>query len=173
MTNQTEMFLIGKIVNTHGTTGEVKVKQISDFDERFTPGAIVYVIDQNDALTQLTIESARRHKNHLLLRFENYRSLQSAEPFKGLSLMIKREQLTELKEHEYYYYEIIGCLVTTTDGVEIGVVDSILSPGANDVWVVKNKQGKEYLIPYIADVVKEVDVSEKKIIIEVMEGLLD
>lgn len=173
MTKEEKMFLIGKIINTHGLKGEVKVKQISDFDERFDPGEIVYVIDQNDGPIELTILSSRRHKNHLLLQFETYNTIESVERFKGLPLKIKEEQLTELEENEYYYYEIIGCLVETTEGEEIGIVDSILSPGANDVWVVKDKRGKEYLIPYIEDVVKQVHINEKRIIIELMEGLLD
>lgn len=167
------MFLIGEILNTHGLKGEIKVRQISDFDERFIPGSIVYVIDPQQGPIPLTIKTNRRHKQHLLLSFENYDTIESVEPFKGLPLKITEEQLTELGENEYYYHEIIGCSVWTTAGEEIGVVDSILAPGANDVWVVKNPQGKEYLIPYIADVVKKVDVLNKRITIEVMEGLLD
>lgn len=63
-------------------------------------------------------------------------------------------------------------MVVTTDGEEIGKIIEILTPGANDVWVVKDKNGKEQLIPYIQDVVKKVDVQEKVVVIEPMEGLL-
>jgi 16S rRNA processing protein RimM len=94
------------------------------------------------------------------------------EKFRDGILKVPESQLGSLDEGEFYYHEIIGCLVATTKGEEIGKISEILSPGANDVWVVKGKGGKEILIPYINDVVKKVDVSEKVILIEPMEGLL-
>lgn len=167
------MYLIGKIINTHGIRGEVKVKQITDFIERFSVGATIYAVDPAGEVTPLEVASFRQHKNHILLRFTGFSTLESVESFRGSDLKIKHEQLTELEADEYYYHEIIGCTVKTTEGEKIGKVDAILSPGANDVWVVKNTVGKEYLIPYIADVVKHVDVENKQVIIELMEGLLD
>jgi len=167
------MFTIGKIINTHGIKGEVKVKQITDFIERFNEGSIVYLIDQHDEAHQLEIDGSRTQKNLLLLHFTGYNTIEAVEPFKGLSLKIKENQLTDLEENEYYYYEIIGCSVYTMDGEEIGIIDSILSPGANDVWVIKDNQKKDILIPYIEEVVKIVDVENKRVIIEPMEGLLE
>lgn len=167
------MFTIGKITNTHGIKGEVKVKQITDFIERFDEGSIIYVIDQDNNAQPLEIDGFRTQHNNLLIHFKGYDSIEDVEDFKGLLLKIKQEQLTDLPENEFYYYEIIGCTVWTTDEDEIGMIDHILSPGANDVWVVKNAANKEILIPYIQDVVKEVDVENKRVIIEPMEGLLE
>lgn len=167
------MFTIGKITNTHGIKGEVKVKQITDFIERFDEGSIIYVIDHNNNAQPLEIDGFRTQHNNLLIHFKGYDSIEDVEDFKGLLLKIKQEQLTDLPENEFYYYEIIGCTVWTTDEDEIGMIDHILSPGANDVWVVKNAANKEVLIPYIQDVVKEVDVENKRVIIEPMEGLLE
>lgn|SRR5690625_646581 len=166
------MFVVGKIINTHGIKGEVKVKRITDFEERFQVGETVYIEIDKEELP-LTIDGYRKHKNNDLLHFEGYNSINDVEHFKGISLYIKEAQLTELEENEFYYHEIIGCTVETTTGEFIGVIDHILSPGANDVWVVKNEAGKEMLIPYIEQVVKEVHVNDKKVIIELMEGLLD
>lgn len=173
MINPENMFLIGEIVNTHGVKGEVRIKQITDFIERFDEGSTVYLKDKSNELIPLTIEMSRLHKNLLLVRFEQYQTHDEVEQLKGLTLHITKEQQTELGSNEFYYHEIIGCTVHSTEDEVIGVVDHILAPGANDVWVVKNDAGKEYLIPYIADVVKEVDVENKRIIIEIMEGLLD
>lgn len=83
------------------------------------------------------------------------------------------EDLGELNEGEFYFHEIIGCEVFTEDGELIGKVKEILTPGANDVWVIGRKGKKDALIPYIESVVKYIDVSEKKIEIELMEGLID
>ena len=167
------MFTIGKITNTHGIKGEVKVKQITDFIERFNVGSVIYLIDMNEQIIPLEIASVRTQKDYLLIRFTGYDSINEVESFKGLMLKIKNEQLTPLNEHEFYFHEIIGCTVSDMNGTKIGVVDSILTPGANDVWVIKDEQKKEYLIPYIYDVVKEIDVENKQIKIEPMEGLLE
>lgn len=173
MNNEEKMFIIGKIVNTHGVKGEVRIKQITDFIERFDVGATVYLKNKTNDYIPLTVVTSRRHKNLLLVRFEQYTTLNEVESIKDFSLYIKEDQLTELNKGEFYYHEIIGCTVHSTEGELIGTVDSILAPGANDVWVVKTDEGKEHLIPYIADVVKQVDVPNKRITIEIMEGLLD
>lgn len=167
------MFNVGKIINTHGIRGEVKVLRISDFEERFRIGEVIYLEKDRDEFIPLTIEGHRIHKGYDLLRFEGYNNLNDVEPFKGFHLKISEEQLTELEEDEYYYHEIIGCEVYTIEKQFIGTIKEILSPGANDVWVVKREKGKDVLIPYIEQVVKSVDIEQKKVIIETMEGLLD
>lgn len=166
------MFRIGRIINTHGIDGELKVQQITDFTELFTSGQIVY-IKLNNKVKELVIEKHRPHQHHHLIRFEGFESIDDVEHLKGLDLKIKEEQLPILGEREYHYNEIIDCIMYTTDNDEIGKVVNILSPGANDVWVVENDEGKEYLIPFIDDVVKTIDVDNKKVTIELMEGLLD
>ena len=85
---------------------------------------------------------------------------------------IPENQLGDLDENEFYYHEIIGCTVFTTEGIELGKVTEILETGANDVWTVTPEKGKPHYIPYIEDIVKEIDIDSKKIIIDPMEGLL-
>lgn len=167
------MFTVGAIFNTHGLKGEVKVKLLGDFEERFYKGNTLYYKNEANEDIELLITGYRTQKEAYLLRFEGLDSIDDVLGLKGKTLYIKEQQLTELGEHEFYYHEIIGCTVYSTENEEIGIVDSILTPGANDVWVVKNKAQQEILIPYIEDVVKEVNVGDKQIIIEVMEGLLD
>lgn len=166
------LFEVGKIVNTHGVKGEVRVLRITDFPERFNVGNTLY-IKKNNNLVPLTITSHRVHKQFDLLRFEGYERIEDVQQLMQTTLYIKQSQMTPLPEGEYYYYEIIGCEVVTTEGDSIGIVDHILAPGANDVWVVKRPKGQEALIPYIKDVVKYVDIEKKLITIELMEGLLD
>ncbi|WHX27141.1 ribosome maturation factor RimM [Virgibacillus halodenitrificans] len=167
------MYKIGKIVNTHGIRGEIKVVRISDFEERFNKGNTVYVIKENKEPHPVVIKSHRIHKGFDLLVFEGYDSINDVEGFKGASLEITEDQLTELEENEFYYHEIIGCTVFSEENEEIGRIKEILSPGANDVWVVQRAGQKDLLIPYIEEVVKEVDTQEKKVVIKPMEGLLD
>ncbi|MEW9108567.1 MAG: ribosome maturation factor RimM [Cytobacillus gottheilii] len=165
---------VGKIVNTHGIKGEVRVISKTDFaDERYKPGnSLTLFMPEAKEPIELTIKSHRKHKNFDLLTFNGYENINEIEKMKGGILKVSEDQLGALEDNEFYYHEIIGCEVTTTSGEEIGKIKEILSPGANDVWVIKGKGGKELLIPYIEDVVKSVDVKTKQIVIEPMEGLL-
>jgi 16S rRNA processing protein RimM len=167
-------FNVGKIVNTHGIKGEVRVVSRTDFpDERYqVENQLFLFMTEKSSPIQLTIKSHRKHKNFDLLVFEGYEDVNQVEQFKGGMLKVPESQLGELPEDEFYFHQILGCLVCTTDGEEIGKVIEILTPGANDVWVVKGKNGKEILIPYIEQVVKKVDIKEQIILIDPMEGLL-
>ncbi|WP_188205784.1 ribosome maturation factor RimM [Alkalibacillus aidingensis] len=167
-----EYLNVGKIVNTHGVRGEVRVIAVTDFDERFEPGSRLYILDEQQSPTELIVKTHRKHKQFDLLSFEGYESINEVEPLKNYQLKVAQEDLHELDEGEFYYYEIIGCQVYLTDGSHIGHVKEILSPGANDVWVVQRQGKKDALIPYIDDVVKQVDIENQRIVIEEMEGLL-
>lgn len=167
-------FNVGKIVNTQGIKGEVRVISKTDFpEERYKKGNVLFLfLPKSETPVQLTIKSHRKHKNFDLLLFEGYDNINEVEKFRDGILKVPESQLGELEEGEFYFHEIIGCLVFTKHGEEVGKVVEILTPGANDVWVVKGKKGKEILIPYIDDVVKKVDLTEKIILIDPMEGLL-
>jgi 16S rRNA processing protein RimM len=167
-------FNVGKIVNTHGINGEVRVISRTDFaDERYTPGRKIYLFMAGSSdPVELVITTHRMHKLFHLLTFEGYENVNDVEKMKGSILKIHESQQTELEEDEYYFHEIIGCIIFTTKGEEIGEIKEILTPGANDVWVVEGRTGKDILIPYIEQVVKKVDVKEKIILIEPMDGLL-
>ncbi|MFD0049283.1 ribosome maturation factor RimM [Actinomycetes bacterium NPDC127524] len=170
-----KMFNVGKIVNTHGIRGEIRVISKTDFsEERYQKGNILYLyMDNKSEPIPLTIEHHRVHKNFDLLTFEGYSNVNQVEAFKGGILKVPESQLGTLEEGEFYFHEIIGCEVFTDTGEEIGKITEILTPGANDVWVIKPKTGKDVLIPYIPQIVKEVDIANQKIVITPMEGLLD
>ena len=136
---------VGKIVNTHALQGEVKVISNSDFKEdRFKKGSQL-VIDFNGDHIEVTVATHRVHKGADLLKFKHLNSINDVEKFKGCALLVSADELDELDENEFYYFEIIGCS----------------GPGQKDA-----------LIPYIEDVVKSVDIESKKVTINVLEGLL-
>ncbi|MBY0144502.1 ribosome maturation factor RimM [Neobacillus niacini] len=167
-------FNVGKIVNTHGIRGEVRVISKTDFPEqRYKIGNVLYLfMPGSNKPIELTVKTHRTHKNFNLLTFEGFENINEVEKFRDGILKVPESQLGVLDEDEFYYHEVIGCHVVTTEGLELGKVTEILSPGANDVWVIKSSEGKEILIPYIEDVVKKVDVKGKVILIQPMEGLL-
>lgn len=169
-----EWYNVGKIVNTHGIWGEVRVISTTDFpDERYQVGNELGLFKADGSKPIIVkITSYRKHKNFDLLTFDGYTLLKDVEGFRDATLKVSEKYLTELEENEYYYHEIIGCTVVSTEGETIGAVTEILQTGANDVWTVQPKKGKTHYIPYIEDVVKKIDVDKKEITIEVLEGLL-
>ncbi len=163
-------------MNTHGIKGEIKIYSYTDFaEERFAEGNQLFIGEiGNPTNYSIEIQYSKSYKNMYILKFQQLNIINDVEKFKNLYLWIPKEQQKELDKDEFYYHQIIGCKVVTTEGQELGVVKEILSPGANDVWVVKSNDKKEdILIPYIEPVVKEVNLEDKKIIIKIIEGLID
>ena len=165
---------VGKIVNTHSLKGEVKVISSTDFEEeRFKKGSKLLITRGNQLIREVVVQSYRNHKNFLLVKFEGIDSVEEAEKLKNLQIKIDSDEVEELEENEFYFHQIIGCEVFDENDKNLGEIIDILTPGANDVWVIKGENGKEILIPYIEDVVKKIDIISKKVNIEVMEGLID
>ncbi|WP_027414573.1 ribosome maturation factor RimM [Aneurinibacillus terranovensis] len=167
-------YTVGKLVNTQGIRGEVRVISETDFPEkRYSAGQVLFLFhpELKEPLP-LTVTGARQHKNFYILSFEGYTNIGEVEKFKGGVLKVAEENREPLPEGEFYFQDIIGCEVLTEEGQRLGIVTDILQPGANDVWVVKPNSGKDILIPYIEDVVKGIDVANKKVTIHVLPGLL-
>ena len=165
---------VGKIVNTHSLKGEVKVISSTDFEEeRFKKGSKLLITRGNQLIREVVVQSYRNHKNFLLVKFEGIDSVEEAEKLKNLQIKIDSDEVGELEENEFYFHQIIGCEVFDENDKNLGEIIDILTPGANDVWVIKGENGKEILIPYIENVVKKIDITNKKVNIEVMEGLID
>ena len=165
---------VGKIVKTHSLKGEVKVISSTDFEEeRFKKGSKLLITRGNQLIREVVVQSYRNHKNFLLVKFEGIDSVEEAEKLKNLQIKIDSDEVGGLEENEFYFHQIIGCEVFDENDKNLGEIIDILTPGANDVWVIKGENGKEILIPYIEDVVKKIDITNKKVNIEVMEGLID
>lgn len=170
-----EWLNVGKIVNTHGVRGEVRVVSKTDFpEERYKKGSVLYIFKQGQSEPlKVTVASHRQHKQFDLLTFEEINSLNEAEHLKESILKVEKENLGSLDEGEFYFHQIIGCEVYDEKDKLIYQIKEILTPGANDVWVIGRKGKKDALIPYIPSVVKNIDISSKTVHIEVMEGLID
>ncbi|MFD2670137.1 ribosome maturation factor RimM [Marinicrinis sediminis] len=169
-----KLYQVAKIVNTHGIRGELKVISTTDFEEeRFAKGSQLWLSHPNESKPiPWTVKSARPHKGSYIILFDGFTNINEVEKYKGGTLNITEQQFVPLEENEYYVHEIVGCEVITDEGVHLGKIRDVLTTGANDVWIVKGEKGKEILIPYIKDVVLEVDIEAKKIRIHLLEGLV-
>ena len=170
----TNYYNVGKIVNTQGLQGEVRILPVTDFaEERFKKGVSLALFDnKNQFVRELTVKSARPYKTLYIAKFAGLDSINDVEIYKNFTLKIAEENLSALTEGEFYYHEIIGIDVYENDE-KIGSVSEILQPGANDVWVVARPDKKDLLLPYIPNVVLSVDVAGQRINVEIPDGLDD
>lgn len=164
-----EFLELGKIVNTHGIRGEVKIQPWCDDPAIFDELEYIYLDNE-----KYYIERSRFHKNCEIVKLEGIEDINQAELFRNKIVTIEREALGELPEGTYYMVDILGLPVKTADGTILGVIDDIIKTGSNDVYVLKETfNGKQILIPVIDSVVKKVDIDEGYVLVELMKGLID
>ncbi len=164
-----EYIRVGKIVNTHGIKGCMKVLSLTDELDRFDELDYVYTeIDDK----KRKINSVWYRNGMVYLELEGVNNMDDAIKLKESYVSIEEAQLKELPEDTYYIYELKGLDVYSTDGELIGKIKEIFQTGANDVYEVVGNS-KTHYIPAIKNIVKEVNIKEKKVIINVVEGLLE
>lgn len=165
-------YRIGIITKPNGIKGYVKVHSETDFPERFLTDKTC-IIEKDGKYTEHVIQDARVHGGGgFVMKFEGIDSANDAELYRNCNLVVDEAHLHPIADDEYYIHDLIGCTVVSDNGETIGMMTEIFSTGSNDVYVVENSEGKELLIPAIKDVVKTIDVAQKRIVITVIEGLL-
>jgi len=163
---------VGKIINTHGLRGEVKVMPWTDTPDVFEDLERVFIKNRQGE-KELTIRNIKYQKNNLIIKFAELERIEEAELLKNSILLADREDLGELPEGVYYITDLIGLCVVNEEENKIGTLSDVLQTGANDVYVVKREGAKDLLIPVIDGVVLSVDLEEKKVTVRLMEGLDD
>ena len=166
-----EYFEIGQIVNTSGLKGILKIKPFTDDIKKFSNLKTIYIKTKND-LTEFKIEQVRYVKNMVMLKLAGIDTVEEAEKYRNLYIKILRDQEEELEEGSYYVVDILGCKVNTDANQELGKIVDVFQTGSNDVYVVKDEQGKQILLPAIKQVIKNVDIKNKIITVHLLEGLV-
>ncbi len=162
-----EQFLeIGQIVNTFGIKGMVKVKAFTDYIERFSELKEV-LIDEKE----YKIQEVKYHKNMVLLQLEGITKIEEAEKLKNEYLKIKRENAIPLEEDTYFVVDLIGLNVYSDENEYLGELIDIFNTGSNDIYVVRREEKSQLLLPAIKDVIKQIDIENKKIIVHLIKGL--
>ena len=164
-------FEVGQIVNTFGVKGMLKVKPFTDDVNRFEELKKVYIC-KKEKLEEVEIEEVKYHKDMVLLKVKGIDDMNEAEKVKGLYLKIDRKNAKKLPKDTYFIADLLGLEVYSDIGELLGKVDDIFRTGANDVYVVKNENGKQLLLPGIPDVIKEIDLEKGIIIVHLLKGLV-
>lgn len=161
-------FKIGKIVNTQGIKGDIRVipstfdiKRFELLDEIFISNKIY------------KIEYVRYHKSFVILKFLGVDTMTDAEKLKNKFIEIPDSLALPLEEGEYYIRDLIGLLVFSDEDEYLGILDDVLETGANDVYIIKKENTKDLLIPAIKQCILNVDIENKKMTVHLLEGLKD
>jgi 16S rRNA processing protein RimM len=163
---------VGEIVAAHALRGFVRMRAYHPPAPSLVPG-IEVVLERDAGRRRARIVSATPHaRGRVLLALEGFADRTAAESLVGARVLVPAALLPPLGEDEFYYHEIEGFRVETSDGRRLGEVVETFSTGTNDVWVVRGT-GREYLVPVIVDVVRRIDRDARRIVIEPLPGLLD
>lgn len=167
----TKYLEIGQIVNTFGIKGMVKVKPFTDNIERFSNLEKIYIKNKSGQ-TEYKIQEVKYHKNMVLIKFEGIENPGQADLLRNSYLIVDRETEEPLEAGRYYIVDMIGLDVFTDDNEYLGKLEDIYNTGSNDIYVVKNELGKQVLLPAIEDVIKNIDMDNKKVIVHLIPGLV-
>lgn len=172
MRDPDELIPVGKIIATHGIRGQMKLHSYSGNVESL--GAVRSVILKSPAgiLCEHTLAGFNANSGRFIIHLKDIDDINLAESLVGSELCLKRGQLPDLDEDEYYWTDLIGLRVVTEDGSLLGTVADIFETGSNDIYVVRDG-AREFLIPAIGDVIKNVDPAGGQIVITPLDGLLD
>lgn len=167
-----DLVSIGYIAKTFGIKGDVKVIPLTDAPDRYTHLKKVIIQKRSGERKEYSLKGVSAIRGGLRISFTPAISVSEAEEIVGGYITVPEKEVPELAKDCYYHFEIMDMEVYTGDGRYLGRIAEILSTGSNDVYVVRDQNNKEYMIPAIRDVVKEVNIKAKRMIISVMEGLL-
>lgn len=167
-----ELLQVGIISSTHGIRGEVKIFPTTDDAGRFKKLKEV-ILDDGKEQILMQVEGVKFFKQFVIAKFKGYDNINDIEKYKGKSLFVTRENAVTLGKDEYFIADLIGILVENEDGSFQGILKDVLETGANDVYIVQSKEGKEVLIPAIKDCILSVDLDSNKMKVHLLDGLLD
>lgn len=162
---------IGKIINTHGIKGEVKIYPLTDDVNRFKELKTAFIGPNKD---KVTIKTVKFQKNLVILKFDEFNDINEVLKYKDTSICVDEENLVELPEDHYFIFDLIGLKVYDMASTFIGELKDVIEGRSNDVYIIRNEElDKEYLIPAVGAFIKEIDIEENKMIIDPIEGMIE
>ena len=167
-----DLLQVGVITQTHGIRGEVKVFPTTDDVNRFKKLKET-ILDTGKEKITLEVESVKFFKQFVILKFKGFDNINDIEKYKGKSLYVTRQNAVKLKKNEYFIADLIDIAVYNEDDTLLGTLTDVLETGANDVYQIKTTDGKEILIPAIKECILSVDIEGRKMVVHLLDGLID
>jgi 16S rRNA processing protein RimM len=160
---------VGRILRPHGLKGELVFQPFSELGQILEPSTEIYLGSEHEPVI---VSAIRPHRSRYLLSIGGCEDRNAAEKLRGEVVRIRFEQAKPLQEGVYYHWQILDLPVFTSEGDLLGTIVEILETGANDIYVVKDEQGGEILLPAIKEVILKVDLESSEMIVDVPPGLL-
>ncbi len=166
------MVRLGKIIGTHGLRGALKFKPDNP-ESTALERLDCITLELGNSRNTHRVSEVSRAGGAVRLVLKGIGAIEAAQTLVGAIVMVPATELPHAGPKEFYYYQAIGCEVILTGGQSIGTVAEILATGANEVLVVHDNNRREVLIPVIDDIVREMDLPARRIVIEAVPGLFD
>jgi 16S rRNA processing protein RimM len=167
-----DLVAIAKVARPKGLMGEVFADILTDFPERFEGLKGVTAVLADGKLLNLKIEDFRFQNDRLVLKFDGYDSVESAETLRDSEVCVTESEAVELEDDEFFDWQLVGCSVETLSGKTLGTVAELQRTGGTENLLVV-ADGRDYLIPFAESICVEVDVEKKLITIDPPDGLLE
>ena len=167
-----DLILLGKVAATHGIKGQLRIVPYSGSGETFLSLKTMLLRNAAGKAVEYGIAAVSSHGRKVLVALKGYTDINQVIPFVGCEVLIRREQLPPVEEGEFYWHDLIGLQVVTDTGRNLGILESIIETGSNDVYVVTSGK-QEILIPALEDVVVSIDLATKVMTVTPVEGLFD
>ena len=161
---------VGTLRRSHGIRGDMLLDVNTSFPERLKPGTFLYVGDRKQ---RIKITRRRPHNDGMLLGFEGIANTEQTARYRAETVYVLADDRPPLPEGEYYHHQIIGMQVIDENETVLGAITEIIETGANDVYVVKNADGREVLIPALKQVLLEINLETKMMRVHMLPGLMD
>jgi 16S rRNA processing protein RimM len=166
------LITIGRVLKTHGVKGEVKIEPLTDHPGRFRTLKRVLLVSPGEKKKECQVLSVRYAGDVPLLLLAGHDSPERARELNGWLVQIPEEEAVPLPEGQYYWFELIGMEVESEAGEKLGRITDIFPTGSNDIYVMKAGRREIYL-PATKEVIRQVDRKARRMVIHVVEGLLD
>ncbi len=161
---------IGFLRRPHGVGGEIIMDVHTDFPQRIKSGRKIYIGEKHEAVT---FDTVREHGDGLLVKFRGYGTPESVGRFRNQWVYVRSKEVPPLPEGQYYKYELVDLDVVEDNGNPLGRLVEILETGANDVYVVRDENGREILLPAIPSVILNVDITRRMMKVHLLDGLIE
>ena len=160
-----DLVTIGKCVKPHGLAGEIGVKAITDFPERFEQTEIVFAHQQKDPVRRLEIDSVRNHSGGFLIKFRGIDTINQADALRGFFLSVSQDELVELEDDEYWHWQLEGLQAFDPTGRELGKLKEVIESPAHDLYLIETLDGRTHLVPAVHEYVPEISIEENRVVV--------
>jgi 16S rRNA processing protein RimM len=165
-----DLFVLGEVVKTRGLRGCIKVLSFVESQAILDELDFVYIEESPGQKKRYNLKKIDRSGKFIFIELVGISDIDAAQEFVGRKVLLPKDMLEQLPDGEYYWRDIIGLNVYSDEGKYLGLIDSVFPTGSNDVYVCKDGKS-EILLPAIAQVILQIDLDQRKMIVKLLDGL--